>query len=734
MNRKKQANKALIRRRLIRPVWAVALIATVLLTTSVPLSAKTTWKPVSQGRLEIKNADLQAPKRLFKKEVPSVAPLKHTDVKIKVRGFVAEVTVTQEFSNPLSRPIEAEYVFPLPHDSAINATEMRIGKRVIRGKIDRRESARLKYEKARDQGKRASLLKQERPNIFTQSVANIGPNETIHVVIRYVQTLPYKDGAYEVVFPMVVGPRYIPGKPLRDERGRPMRRGNGRLPDTDRVPDASRITPPVIPPGRRCGFDISISVDIEAGVPIQKITSRAHAVTIKRDGESDAVVMLGREDAIPNKDFVLNIAVAGDQPEIGILAHANDKSGYFTMIIHPPKAPADDQIRPREIICVMDTSGSMSGKPIDLAKKAAVKLLKGLKPTDRFNIYVFSNDVSSFRPDPVDADDENIRAGINYVKNLRAAGGTEMLKGVRAALGKQIPESHMRMIVFLTDGYIGDEEAIFEEIKRNVGSARFFTFGIGSSVNRYLLDRMAFLGRGFFEVILLKDKPEEVINRFAKRIEKPVLTDAKVKITGVEVFDCLPACVPDLYAGMPVYVHGRYRKGGEATIEILGRIGKEPSGTKITFTFPGPTEDSSPLPSIWARRRIKQLELDKIGSGSNQTMADEITELALEYSLMSKYTSFVAIDETPTAFGGRPRLVPVAVPMPDGVCYETTIENPGLACGGRSSSGGGFSLGFPSSGGGPVGLITLMVIGVLAAMAVLRRRKEQTCRRKPSTS
>jgi len=687
-------------------------------TSAAP--GKTEWAPVSQGRLEIKNAHLQAPK----KDVPSVAPLRHTDVKIKVRGSVAQVTVTQEFHNPLDEPIEAVYVFPLPHDAAVNATEMRIGKRVIRGKIDRRDAARRRYDQARSEGKRASLLEQERANIFTQSLANIGPGETIQVVIRYVQTLPYRDGRYELVFPMVVGPRYIPGRPLTGENGRALRSGTGRRPDTDQVPDASRITPPVYKPPQRCGHDIAVTVDIHGAVPIAGLDSRAHRVVTTRSSKSKATVKLAEDDRIPNKDFVLHVAVASDQPEIGLLAHHNGKGGYFTLVLQPPKSPKADQVRPREIICVLDCSGSMHGKPISLSKRSVLQLLSSLRPGDRFNVIGFSNRAIRFRPQAVPASAANVSAGKGWVRRLGAGGGTEMLSGVRAALATPAPEECLRIVVFLTDGYIGNEWAVVGELQKLLRGARLFSFGIGSSVNRMLIDRMALAGRGMGHYVLLGDDPEKVIDKFIERIDKPVLTDISVKITGAKTHSLIPADVPDIFAGAPIYLHGRYDKPGEVEVEVLGRIGTRPSRAVFRTTLPGPDAKSSPLPSVWARQKIKHLELDRLVTNDSDAIEKQITELALEYSLMSRYTSFVAIDETPTPFGRKAKRIVVKVPMPEGVSYETTIVNPNLGSGPRLRSGGGFSL---SLGGGPVGLIGIVIVAVLAAAELKRRRKDAPC-------
>lgn len=688
------------------------------------LLAGTRWAEVGEGRLEIKNAELQS----GRPDLPSVAPLRHTAVAIQVRGFVAEVSVTQEFENALKCPIEAEYVFPLPQDAAVNATEMRIGERVIRGRVDRREAAAKAYETAKSEGKRASLLEQERPNIFTQSVANIGPGESIHVVIRYVETLPYSDGSYKIVFPMVVGPRYIPGVPVDEQPGQ-ARPGHGREADTDQVPDASRITPPALSPGERCGFDIDVTVDIDAGVPIRGIRSPSHRVELQREGESRVTVRLTQDDRIPNKDFVVDLEVAGEQPEIGVLAHHDGKHGYFTLVLQPPKVPSAEQTRPREILCVLDCSGSMTGQPLELEKRAAERLLAGLAPTDRFNIFAFNMRALAFQNTPVPATLANVSAGIGFVRSLRAEGGTEMMTGVRAALADPAPEGYLRIVAFFTDGYIGNEESILREEGRLLGAARLFSFGVGSSVNRYLLDGMADVGRGTVEYVLLNDRPEEAVDRFVHRIAAPVLTDVSVSFAGLDVHDLMPSRVPDVFAGMPVYIYGRYEKGGEATIEVTGRVGVQPNAAKVPVVLPEPDGAHSPLPSVWARQRIKQLERDKFGGQATKSLEEKITQIALEYSLMSAYTSFVAVDETASAFAqGPPKLVPVAVPIPEGVRFEMTINEmangqsrgSGCAGGGGYAGGGGSGRGI---GGGPVGPLGVAGVAVLAVMEWRRRRR-----------
>ncbi len=683
----------------------ILAVAATLSACSV-LKAGTRWAPLGEGRLEIRDAELKAPQP----DAPPIVPLRHTEVRIQVRGFVAEATVTQKFENVLDRAIEAEYVFPLPHDAAVTATEMRIGERLIRGRIARGEEAREAYEDAKAQGKRASLLEQDRPNIFTQSVANIGPGETIEVMIRYVQTLPYTEGAYELVFPMAVGPRYIPGNPLAEESFRPQS-GRGRLPDTDQVPDASRITPPVVEPGQRCGFDIDLEVDIDAGVPIQDLHSRSHRIDVERSSEAGAFVSLANGERIPNKDFVLNIEVAGEQPEVGLVAYHDGQQGYFTLVMQPPDGSDAALIRPRELICVLDCSGSMNGQPLALAKQAAEELIATLRGEDSFNIIAFSNSAQFFAATPMVAAPANVQAGLDFVRSLRPCGGTEMITGIRAALSNPPPEGYLRIVTLFTDGYIGNETAIIGAVQRLLGPARLFAFGVGSSVNRYLLDRMAVVGRGTAQYILLDDRPEEAVDQFVRRLSEPVLTDIQVDFGELSVRDLIPVRIPDVFAGTPVYVHGRYDEPGEAVIEILGYIGVQPSAATVDVVLPGPNGESSPLPSVWARQRIKELELLKLRRPDPASVEEQITELALSYSLMSAYTSFVAVDETPSRFASGPvEYVPVSVPMPEGVKYETTVNQ--MAC--RRSPSGGF-------GGGPVGPLGLAV-AVALAVAEWRRR------------
>ncbi|MEN8221363.1 MAG: VIT and VWA domain-containing protein, partial [Pseudomonadota bacterium] len=369
---------------------------------------------INPGTLEVKKIGGEKPDKKLE------MPLKHTDVKIEVSGFVASATVTQHYHNPFKKPIEAVYTFPLPNDAAVDDMQMIIGQRTIKGLIKRREEARKIYEQARDRGQRASLLEQERPNIFTQSVANIMPGDNIIITIRYVNILRYAESHYELVFPMVVGPRYIPGNVATGQSG------TGWAPDTDIVPDASRITPPVLKPGERTGHDIALSVKLDAGVPIQNVHSSSHVIDTQSINRHEKHIQLHRADTLPNKDFVLRYDVAGKAPEMATIAHHDERGGFFTLMIQPQRTVTDAQVVPRELIFIVDTSGSMRGFPIEKSKEAMRMLIKGMRSTDTFNVVRFAGDTGTLWNKPMPYTQTNVEQALRYVDSFRGRGGTEM--------------------------------------------------------------------------------------------------------------------------------------------------------------------------------------------------------------------------------------------------------------------------------------------------------------------
>jgi Ca-activated chloride channel family protein len=595
-----------------------------------------------------------------------VAPLKHTSVKAEISGFLSRVTVTQEFENPFKDKIEAVYTFPLPQMAAVDDMTMLVGERIVKGKIMRSEQAQAVYEAARQNGQVASLLNQERPNIFTQSVANIMPGERVTITISYVETLKYEDGSYEFSFPMVVGPRYIPGAATGQQ-------GGGTAPDTDRVPDASRITPPLTPQGTRAGHDISLEVSLDAGVPIDELRSNTHEIEVFKASDRSARVRLKNMSEIPNKDFVLRYDVAGRKVEDAVLTHRSERGGFFTLILQPPDRVTAEDVTPKEIVFVLDTSGSMMGFPIEKAKEAMQLALDGLYPQDTFNLITFAGDTHILFPQPVPATRENLRKAQAFLSSREGSGGTEMMKAIRAALEPSDKQDHIRIVCFMTDGYVGDDMAIIGEVQKHP-NARVFSFGIGSSVNHYLLDKMAEQGRGEVEYVALNDDGSAAARRFHERVRSPLLTDISIDWNGLPVADVYPKRIPDLFSAKPVILSGRYTGVGRATIKLKGKMSGRDFVREIPVDLPDSERGHDVLATLWARTRIDDLmaqDLEGIQTGhARSDIREPITQLGLEYRLMTQFTSFVAVEEMTVTDGGQPRRVEVPVEMPEGVSYK----------------------------------------------------------------
>jgi Ca-activated chloride channel homolog len=627
---------------------------------------------ITQGSLQVINSE--------KGSVSAECPLKHTDVKAEISGFLSRVVVTQEFENPFKDKIEAVYTFPLPQNAAVDDMTMRVGDRTVRGRIKRREEARAIYDAARAAGNVASLLDQERPNIFTQSVANIMPGEKVIVTISYVETLKYEDGSYEFVFPMVVGPRYVPGAPIgRQEDATASqggtRPGGGR--DTTRVPDGSRITPPVAPKGTRAGHDISIEVALDAGVPIDGIKSTLHEIDLERPTDHSLFARLKNKAEIPNKDFILRYDVAGRGIEDAVLTHRSPRNdstdGFFTMILQPPERVTVQDVTPKEIVFVLDTSGSMQGFPIEKAKEAMKLALDGLYPRDTFNLITFAGDTSILFPEPVPATGENLRKAQAFLATRQGGGGTEMMKAIRAALDPSDAQYHIRIVCFMTDGYVGDDMQIISEVQKHP-NARVFSFGIGSSVNRFLLDKMAEQGRGEVEYVSLNDDGSAAARRFHERVRNPLLTDISIDWAGLPVTDIYPKRIPDLFSAKPVVLCGRYGRGVRGVIKLKGKVSGREWVREIPVELPENESRRDVLATLWARTRIDDLMSQDYGGmqqgNARADISEAITQLGLDYRLMTQFTSFVAVEEMTVTDGGQPRKVEVPVEMPEGVSHE----------------------------------------------------------------
>lgn len=578
--------------------------------------------------------------------------LRHTEARITVSGSVAHAVVTQAWENPNAFPVDGLYIFPLPENAAVTDMSLRIGERVIRGEVRRREEARALYERARAEGRVAGLLDQERPNVFAQQVANIMPGTRIDVVLSFDHEIKCEDGDCEYVFPTVVGPRFVP-----------CRQG-----------DPGRIDPPVAQPGRSTGQTLSLSLDLDAGVSVHGLMSPSHGVTLTREGESRASVVLAEgKGAALDRDFRLRWQVGNEAPEVGLLAWRDPvergEPGVFTLILQPPAEPRDEEVAPRELVFVIDCSGSMRGVPLEAAKGVVRQALGALGPRDTFQIIRFSERASGLGPDPLPPTQGNLRRALDYLDGLQGEGGTEMISGIRAALGHPAGAERVRIVAFLTDGYIGNEGEILAEVRRLIGGARLFSFGIGSSVNRHLLEGLAEEGRGVAAFLGPRESPDEMVERFVRRIAAPLLTDIRITWEDLEVEDLEPARVPDLFAGQPLLIHGRYRKAGTGLVIVEGEQRGRHRVHRRVVILPETAEDHEAVGRLWARARIHRLSRD-LHDGEDEATKERIIALGLRHRLMTAWTSLVAVDSEISNTTGSSMPVQVPVELPEDVSYE----------------------------------------------------------------
>nr|WP_309228887.1 VIT domain-containing protein [Microcoleus sp. FACHB-831] len=599
-----------------------------------------------------------------------VFPLKHTEVSAKIAGNISRVEVTQSFENPFTKPLEAVYVFPLPDEAAVDDMEIILGDRIITGNIKKREEAQQIYEQAKQQGRTAGLLEQERDNIFTQSLANIKPGEQIDVTIRYTDSLKFEGGDYEFVFPMVVGPRFIPGTPI-DRSG-----------DTDQVPDASRITPPIMPEGTRSRGDIGVTVEIDAGVTIRDVRSPSHQLRIEYEGQI-VRVKLGGEDTIPNKDLILRYQVAGDNTQATVLKQSDERGGHFAIYLIPALEYRTDEIVPKDVVFLMDTSGSQMGDPLIKCQELMRRFINGLNPNDTFTIIDFCDITTQLSPAPLPNTPENRAKAIKYVNQLQANGGTYLLNGIRAVMNFPAePAGRLRSIVLLTDGYIGNDNEILAEVQRELKQGnRLYSFGVGSSPNRFLLNRIAEIGRGTCQIVRQDEPTQEVAEKFFRQINNPVLTNIQVSWEGGgEDPTIYPTILPDLFAEQPLVLFGRKSDRTAGTLHING-IAAGGSQYKKTFNLSFAEAGNTAIAQLWGRARIKDLMKQMFGV-ETKAGVDAVTDTALTYQLLSQYTAFVAVsDDVRVNPESESLSMNVPVEMPEGVSYQGIPVPPAASLG-----------------------------------------------------
>ena len=592
--------------------------------------------------------------------------LTNTDVKGQISGNISRVEVTQTFQNPYDKPLEAIYVFPLPDQAAVDDMEIKIGDRVIKGEIKKREEAKEIYDRARKEGRTAGLLEQERDNIFTQSLANIKPGEQIKVTIRYTESLKFEQGDYEFVFPMVVGPRYIPGQAI-DAKG-----------NTIQVPDASRINPPVLRPETRSGNDITVSLQIDAGVPVRNLYSTSHRIDVHNNSET-VQLKLATGDNIPNKDLIVRYKVSGDRTEPTILTTNTDQGSHFATYLIPAIAYRSDQIVPKDVVFLMDTSGSQSGDPIIKSRELMRRFINGLNPNDTFTIIDFSNTTRQLSSYPLQNNATNRQKAMNYIDKVDANGGTELMNGINAVTKfPTASDGRIRSVVLITDGYIGNDNEVIAAVQKNLKPGnRLYSFGVGSSVNRYLLERVAEMGRGTVRVVRQDEPTQEVAEKFFRQINNPVLTNIQVKWEGDGAApEIYPSNAPDLFAEQPLVLFGKKGDRANGKLKITGlAAGGERYEQTLDVNFDAVNSNRGGnlgIAQLWGRARIKDL-MNQMFGGEVKSLVDAVTQTALNYRLLSQYTAFVAVsDEVRVNPDGSKMTVQVPVEMPQGVDFGMT--------------------------------------------------------------
>jgi len=626
-----------------------------------------TLKDVTQGSLLFKSSDTG-------RYVP--APLVKTDVRFSITGIIVRANLTQEFVNP-SRVkddwAEGIYVFPLPETAAVDHLRMKVGDRTIVGEIRERAEAKKRYEQAKREGTRASLVEQERPNIFTISIANIAPRDRIIVEIEYQETVRYDHGVFSLRFPMVVGPRYIPGTPVIIEEEQ---RGSGHSLNTDRVMDASRITPLVQHPNRGPINPVSLTIDLAAGVPLGKIESPSHDILTIEDPDGRRHITL-RQDSVPaNRDFQLIWQPAGDpSPAATVYLEQRNESAYGFLMVAPPASNGTVGIVPRETIFVIDTSGSMAGTSIEQAKAALVLALSRLTAQDRFNVIQFNSVTSILFSEPQAVKTDTLGKAVRYVDRLHANGGTEILPALKMALKGGAQATHLRQVIFLTDGQVGNEEELFEVIRAQLGRSRLFTIGIGSAPNSHFMRKAAEFGRGTFTHIGSTSEVKAQMDAIFRKLERPVLTDIQVRgfEDTVEVF---PSKIPDLYDGEPVVVS--FKASTLPThVSIKGSFGSTTWTTEVALKNSLSREG---LSVYWARQKIASL-IDQQRHGQDETATKQsVLDVALTHHLVSKYTSLVAVDTEPIRPSDASLIThAMKTNLPDGQDYQAIFGLPRTA-------------------------------------------------------
>ena len=548
-------------------------------------------------------------------------PLKETNVSVNINGIFAETFVTQTYSNEGQEPINATYVFPASSRVTIHGMKMEIGDEIITAKIKEKEEARHDYEQAKSEGKSASLLEQQRPNVFTMDVANVMPGDIIRIELHYTEMITPTDGIYQFVFPTVVGPRFT----------------------SPSVPKSLKAETWIASPFLRLGDTprekYNINVNLSAGVPITDLQCGSHKIDVAWDNQTSARISLSNpEEFAGNRDFILDYKLTGTEISSGLMLGTGESENFFLLMVQPPERYTPETIPPREYIFILDVSGSMYGFPLDTSKELIRNLAGSLRETDRFNVILFSDSLIQMSPESVPATAENVQKAFALIDNEEGGGGTELAPALETALAIPASPGAARSVIAITDGYISGEREIFDIIGRNIGTTNFFSFGIGSSVNRYLIDGIAKTGLGESFVVTDPSEAAATADRFRTYIQSPVLTDVQVTYDGFDVYDIEPPTLSTLFASRPIVLFGKWKGEPSGTIYITGKTGGRDYAEDIPVSAAIPLEANNIIQYLWASNRVERLTDYGITEDLQANAKKEVTELGLRYSMMTPYT------------------------------------------------------------------------------------------------
>jgi Ca-activated chloride channel family protein len=588
-------------------------------------------------------------------------PLKETKADVRIVGVIADVVVIQVYRNEGTRPINARYVFPASTRAAVHGMTLQVGEHRIRAKIREKQAAQKEFDQARKEGKSAALLEQQRPNVFSMSVANVMPQDEIRVELHYSELLVPTDGTYEFVYPTVVGPRY------------------SNEPDTLAAEVKNGwIKSPYLHKDEAPSYEFDIETNITAGMPIEEVVCTSHKTHVDwQDASAARVALDSAEAGGGNRDYILRYRLQGKQVETGLLLYPGKSEGkdenFFLMMVQPPRRVEPKQIPPREYIFVLDVSGSMEGFPLDTAKVLMRELIGGLRPTDSFNVILFSGGSRLLAPKSLPATPENVEQAISEIDREQGSGATELGAALDTALALPGNEGVSRTTIVVTDGYIGAEAEVFEGIRAHLNRSNLFAFGIGSDVNRYLIEGMAHAGQGEPFVATSPAEAKEVAKSFQEYIKSPVLTDIAVDMQGFETYDVEPASIPDLFADRPLVVFGKWRGKASGTIRVTGLGGEGAYEKVFDVDEAKPSAGNQALRYLWARARVARLS--DYGTENNDATRQAVTALGLTYDLLTEYTSFIAVHDVVRNKEGAAQTVDQPLPLPEGVS-ELAVGNP----------------------------------------------------------